>query len=315
MEGSGVNRRRKEKSFENNGQMGSYTDVSFHVVGETELGRESICFETKLHYYEKGSGQPLLMIHGVGQSLYTWRNNIDFFANNGYRVIALDLAGFGYSGHPNIYYTVEEQADIIKAFMAAQRIKKAHIAAFSTGALSAICLAAAHAEMIGKVIFVSPGGPNENYPFALRFLTTWLGQKVFKFFVSEANVYNILAELYFDTTMVTDSVVEGYYRPYCDKEARESLMICLEHFDDSQALSLLKSLRQETLIFSGFEDRIHNEDMIKAYAQKIPKAKHIRFRNCGHFVHEEKPLRFNTETLAFLEENIISSPLCMSKVD
>ncbi|MDD5016622.1 MAG: alpha/beta hydrolase [Eubacteriales bacterium] len=298
-----MNRRRVRKCFKNNKNMGSYADICFEIIGDTDLGKESIRFDTKIHYLEKGKGEPLLLVHGIGQSLFTWRNNIDFFAGNGYRVLAIDLAGCGYSGCPNIYFTVEEYALIIKAFLDTMGIKKAHIAAFSTGCLSAICFAASHPGRAGKLILVSPGGPNENYPFQLKFLSTWLGHKLFMLYFKDTGMHNILCKLYFDATLVTDNVVEGYYRPYENKDVRDSLAICITHFDDTYARSLLKSITQDTFVFSGSEDKIHPEDMIRSYTVTIPKARHHRLRNCAHFVHEEKPSKFNSESLAFLKKS------------
>ena len=97
--------------------MGNFVDIRFEIVGDHKHGRQSHTFEAMIHYYEKGQGQPLLLVHGIGQSLYTWHKNIDYFSEKGYRVIAIDLAGFGYSSHPNIYNTVEETAIILRAFM------------------------------------------------------------------------------------------------------------------------------------------------------------------------------------------------------
>jgi pimeloyl-ACP methyl ester carboxylesterase len=54
------------------------------------------------------------------------------------------------------------------------------------------------------------------------------------------------------------------------------------------------------LVFSGTEDRLHTEEMIRDYALIPPHAEHIRVRNCGHLVHEEKADRFNEAALSFL---------------
>ena len=293
-------RKVNDHTFQNNKRMGAYADIHFEITGDTALGKEGIQFDTKIHYFEKGKGEPLLLVHGIGQSLYTWRNNIDFFANNGFRVVAMDLAGFGYSRHPHIYYTVEEYALIIKAFLDAIKIKKAHIAAFSTSCLSAICFASANPARVGKMIFVSPGGPNEYYPFALKILTTWIGQTFFRFFANELSIYNILSRLFFDTTLITNDMLDEYFLPYRNQYVRDTLALCMTHFDDTYARSLLKSTRHQTIIFSGSDDRIHPENIIHTYSATIPGAKHIQFRNCGHFVHEEKAGRFNDEALAFL---------------
>jgi pimeloyl-ACP methyl ester carboxylesterase len=160
-------RHKKGTLFENNEYIGAYANISFDIATETEMGPETLRFETKIHYYEKGEGEPLLLVHGMGQSLYTWRENIDFFAENGFRVIAPDMVGFGYSGHLNIYYTIEENALVIGAFLDVLGIKKTHIAGFSTGALSALQFAATNPKKVDRLVLVSPGGPNEHYPFIL----------------------------------------------------------------------------------------------------------------------------------------------------
>jgi pimeloyl-ACP methyl ester carboxylesterase len=296
-----MNRRSMLRRFRNGGDIGSYTGVSFEITGHTELGREKIFFETDIHYIDLGDGEPVLLVHGIGQSLYTWRRNLDAFVSEGYRVIALDLAGFGYSGHPNIYYTAEEYAIILKAFMDSLNLKKANIVAFSTGCASAVCFAAAYPKRVDKLVLISPGAPNPNYPFSMKLLSTWLGAAFFKLYFSESSLRNALQNAYFDTTMMTKDVVEGYYAPYRSRDVRETLISCMKHFDDEYALSLLKSIKSETLVFSGTEDRLHDLQEVRAYAAGIPDSKHIRIRNCGHLLHEEKYAKFNAEALKFLK--------------
>jgi len=300
-----VRLRRQNQRFENNKEVGAFADVAFEIGGETRSGSEKIRFDTRIHYMEKGEGEPLLLLHGIGQSLYTWRGSIDFFAKNGYRVIAPDMPGFGYSDCPNIYYTVEEYALIAAAFLDAMHVDKAHIAGFSTGALSALVFAHEHPRRTGKLVLVSPGGPNEDYPFLMKYLTTWLGHRLARFILSESMVRRMLHEQFFDTPLVTADVADEYFAPFKRRDVRETLPISMSHFEDQYARSLLKGTKQNVLVFSGRDDKMHGEKVIKAYAQNIPGAHHLQFRNCGHYVHEEKPGRFNDETLKFLqrEEN------------
>ena len=281
---------------------GDIVNITFNIEGESETGPEIFRFDTTIRYFDTGDtgGETLLLVHGIGQSLFTWRQNIDFFADCGYRVIAMDLAGCGFSGHPNIYYTVEENALVIGAFLDAMGIERAHIGAFSTGALSALVYAHSNPERVGRLVLVSPGGPNENYPFALRALTTWLGRTLFLMHLSETAVRNVLSDLFFDATQIGSQVVAGYYKPLRHRDVRETLVMMMMHFDDTYVRSILKSIRHRMLVFSGTEDRLHTEDMIRDYALIPPHAEHIRVRNCGHLVHEEKADRFNEAARAFL---------------
>jgi pimeloyl-ACP methyl ester carboxylesterase len=295
---------RPRQGFNYDDYPGSTVDISFDIISETEMGTETLRFDTVIRYFDTGEcgGDTLLLVHGIGQSLFTWRHSIDYFADNGYRVIAMDLAGCGYSGHPNIYFTVEENALVIGAFLDAMGIKRAHIAAFSTGALSALCYAHEHPQRVDRLVLVSPGGPNENYPFSLRMLTTWLGRTIFLAYLGEASVHNILSGLYFDATQLRPEVVSGYYLPLRHRDVRETLVMMMMQFDDAYVKSLLKGIRHHTLVFSAAEDKLHREDIIRDYALIIPGAEHIRLRNCGHLLHEEKAERFNEATRAFLKK-------------
>jgi pimeloyl-ACP methyl ester carboxylesterase len=66
-----------------------------------------------LHYSERGSGQPLLVIHGLASDADAWARRLDEFAAAGFRALAFDRRGYGASGAPEVYAatTVQEQAE------------------------------------------------------------------------------------------------------------------------------------------------------------------------------------------------------------
>ena len=68
----------------------------------------------RIHYQEKGTGTPLVLIHGLSSSTYSWKDVFEPLAKN-YRVIAADLKGFGFSGKPDGDYTRRAQAVLVPA--------------------------------------------------------------------------------------------------------------------------------------------------------------------------------------------------------
>jgi pimeloyl-ACP methyl ester carboxylesterase len=98
-------------------------------------------------------------------------------------------------------------------------------------------------------------------------------------------------------------VLAGYYEPYENKETRETLVRCMLHFDDTFVRAKLKAIKKQILVFQGLDDRIHTDDVIRSITTPLQNKRFVRLRNCAHFVHEEKPDKFNEETLAFLTEN------------
>jgi len=66
---------------------------------------------------ESGSGEPVLLIHGLGESIYTWRSFLPNLARS-YRTIAVDLKGAGKSDKPNDEaYSILDQAALLKTFV------------------------------------------------------------------------------------------------------------------------------------------------------------------------------------------------------
>ena len=93
-------------------------------------GKEEVkTVSAKMHYVEQGSGEPLILVHGITQSLYTYRKNIKELSQK-YRVIAVDLLGYGYSEKADITYSVEENALSLEAFMNSLKIPSANFCAF-----------------------------------------------------------------------------------------------------------------------------------------------------------------------------------------
>ncbi|MFT6829355.1 MAG: haloalkane dehalogenase [Candidatus Paceibacteria bacterium] len=75
--------------------------------------------EGTLRYSDEGSGQPILLVHGVPTNSWMYRNLSSELVDNGYRVIAPDLMGFGASDRMAAYddYDFENQAEILIGLM------------------------------------------------------------------------------------------------------------------------------------------------------------------------------------------------------
>lgn len=79
-------------------------------------------YDSKVHYIEAGSGNPILFLHGIPTSCYIWRNIIPYLSTLG-RCIAPDLIGFGQSDKPDIQYTVFEHIQYMSQFIEELNLK------------------------------------------------------------------------------------------------------------------------------------------------------------------------------------------------
>jgi alpha-beta hydrolase superfamily lysophospholipase len=107
------------------------------------LGRFVTVNGVRLHYVERGSGTPLVLLHGNGSMIEDFQSSglIDLAAEK-YRVIAIDRPGFGHTNRPrNTVWTPEAQADLISAALKKIGVQRAIILGHSWGTLVGLALA------------------------------------------------------------------------------------------------------------------------------------------------------------------------------
>ena len=249
-------------------------------------------FETaKMHYLESGKGEPLILIHTAGQSLYTFRSVFYKLAMN-YRVIALDLVGHGYSDRPDFFdYEIGDHAESIAGFMDAMGIESAHLLGFSMGAGFALEFAKRHPDRVGRVIAISPGGITGSMPLSVRMIRSGVFGGIASRVYRVRSVEKMLNECVFDHTVVGPHDINEYFRPASDPDGRAAIRYTIVGFDEDELAASLREVEAPVLIIWGDDDKWHPMEASSLYRSTIPNATVTIVRNAGHLVHEEKPDR------------------------
>jgi len=136
-----VNRQLADKALRDNPPQGRFLDVD----------------GVRLHYLERGSGRPLVLLHGNGSMIQDFQSSglIDLAARD-YRVIAFDRPGFGHSPRPrNVVWTPAAQADLLANALAHLGVEKAIVLGHSWGASVAIAMAVRRAAVVEALILAS----------------------------------------------------------------------------------------------------------------------------------------------------------------
>lgn len=107
---------------------------------------------SKIHYLEKGQGNPILFLHGIPMSSYVWRNIIPHLAPLG-RCIAPDLIGFGRSDHPDINYSISDHIRYIEQFIEALGLKKITLVMHGWGSVVGFNYAMHHEKNCRGLVF------------------------------------------------------------------------------------------------------------------------------------------------------------------
>ena len=98
----------------------------------------------RLHYVERGTGRPLVLLHGNGSMIQDFESSglVDLAAKK-YRVIAFDRPGFGHSDRPrSTVWTPEAQADLLNAALVKMGVSQPLVLGHSWGTLVAVALGA-----------------------------------------------------------------------------------------------------------------------------------------------------------------------------
>ena len=111
----------------------------------------------RLHYVERGAGEPLVRLHGNGSMIQDFESSglVEMAAEN-YRVIVFDRPGFGHSSRPrNVVWTPAAQAQLIRHALERLGVSKAIVLGHSWGASVAVALALKFPGMVRGLVLAS----------------------------------------------------------------------------------------------------------------------------------------------------------------
>jgi len=136
-------------------------DVSFEAVRASvphaEVSRFADIDGVRLHYQEKGVRTPLVLLHGFTSSTYSWKDVFEPLSKS-FRVIAVDLKGFGFSGKPDGDYTRRAQAVLVARLLDHLKIEKAWLGGNSMGGEVALNFALQNPQRVSGLILIDSAG-------------------------------------------------------------------------------------------------------------------------------------------------------------
>lgn len=291
--------RASSNSFKNRKSVGEFTDISFEIAAESDRSQiETI--EASIHFLKFGEGEPLILLHGLGQSLYTWRKMF-WMLENDFEVYAIDLPGHGCSEKAAMAYAVEDFSLSIETFMMKQGIESAHIVAFGEAVTYAMDLAEQSPEKVRSMILVSPMIEADD-PKGKCFSPFIASCSRFMF--SQKNFDMDLESWFFDKTLVTDELLDEYFLPYRDREMKALLKVAAANYNDIEVREGIGGIEAPMLIVRGVNDKL-SPPMDRGLG-RLPglRAKGFSLRNCGWLVQEEKPEKLCAAIKQFISVGI-----------
>jgi pimeloyl-ACP methyl ester carboxylesterase len=254
-----------------------------------------------IHYVHGGSGPPLILLHGGGTWLYTFRQNMDALSRH-FSVYALDLPGHGHTKtlDSTIKYDVATICRALVDFMDRLGIAKSHFTGHSWGGGWSIFFADQHPHRLEKLVLINSSGMHRHEHVMWEFMKIpYVGEFLFKFINAHA-IRKGLEDSFYEKSYVTREMIQNIHDPLRHREKRKAQLSYSRNVDWRKAQDALSRISKPTLIIWGRHDRYIDVKYGRRMADLMPNAKLVVLENCGHSSHEECPETVNRLIINFL---------------
>jgi pimeloyl-ACP methyl ester carboxylesterase len=223
----------------------------------------------KLYYEVYGTGEPVLIVHGNGGSIFDVGAQIDHFRKR-YRVIAMDSRDHGRSSDSPDTITYEKMTDDLAALLDHLKTGPVYVLGWSDGGIEGLLLGIRHPAKVKKIAAMAANlNPSDKalHPEAVAFIKSAMAEM-------SAQPKNI---------------------PASRREAKVTQMMLDEPNIDPKAL---ESIAAPTLVLASDNDVIADEHTLEIY-HRIPNSQLCIFPGATHMIPFDDPVRFNAAVERF----------------
>jgi len=268
-------------------------------------------FDRIAYYDNHQSGPVLLMIHGFAEFGCTFEQLINFLPDH-YRLIRVDLKGFGYSSKNDPeHMTIFDQAEVMLKFVEALNLKKFSLLGHSMGgAISCVMLENEMIrERIDKLILIDSAGMFNDVPDFIQKLSLLDTQNpLIRFTNEELMAYLIMEDAYCKKEKISHDLVSAYAEVMREPKAKECIISAAREFRIANVPGFqqrLTELRVPTVIIWGAEDKIIPLEDGELFNRYLSGSHLVIFPECGHSPQEECPEETGKVICEFLLANVV----------
>jgi pimeloyl-ACP methyl ester carboxylesterase len=282
-------------------------------------------YPIKIAYGEKGTGKPLILLHGLGSWSYNWRHNIAPLAQH-FRVICFDAKGYGFSEKP-VSRREESGHQVIELERIIQDLcdEPPVIVAESLGALVSLALAGKNPGLIGRLVVINAPIFAEKLPHWAMGLLAQTPLEIIQTidYLRLANLFaplvrEIMAierrKVLFDPATLTPEDVYWITYPFIEipgtlVKVAEELQIAVREIENWQAKkpNMLSTIQKNlsniecpTLVLWGDQDSWFPASHGEKLHQHLPNSRLKIISNCYHDASAGACAVVNAEILEFL---------------
>jgi pimeloyl-ACP methyl ester carboxylesterase len=280
-----------------------------YPAGTPFLVRFSRVDGTKLRYIDAGDGTPVIFLHGLGASIYAWRHQLAPVESAGFRVLAFDNRGFGFSEKPAQNYSNESYVHLLISFMDSLQLPDAVLVGHGMGGEIAAQCAISHPGRVRGIVLIDAAGFGVRAPRALviaglpgvataasRVRGRWLTAR-------------LLRSTYADPGKLRSEDIDQYYAPVAEPEFGHALRAVLREFRFDDLMGRLATVQIPAMVLWGERDEWISPRVGRVLASQLPRVAYLSVPNAGYALPEEAPDEVSRLLLAFLRDGVPAPPL------
>lgn len=258
-----------------------------------EIGKTVELEGFRINFHDEGCGPPVLLIHGSGPGVSAWANwrLILPRLSQTHRVIAPDMAGFGYTVAPaNAKYDIDLWVGELLALLDHLGLPKVSVIGNSFGGAIALHLATRHPERVDRIILMGSVG--------VEFDITPGLEKVWGYEPSLEAMRELIGIFAYDHSLATQDLTGMRYRASVRDDVHERFSALFpaprQRWIGRLAVDedKLRALPNKVLLIHGRDDRVIPLLTSQKLASLIPNSELLVIDQCGHWVQIEHPETF-----------------------
>ena len=248
----------------------------------------------RIHYLVGGTGQPIVLVHGLGSRASDWVGLIGPLVRSGHRVYAIDLLGYGDSERPaSAHYSIAEEAHVVEGFLQAQNLQHTDLAGWSMGGWISMVVATDMPQRVSRLVLLDSAG--------LRFQPSF---DPILFTPSDMAQIRALERLLSPSAPLMPDFLARAFLVRAQPEAwviRRSVdaMLTGQNLLDNK----LKQLTMPVLIVWGKEDNLTPLSMAYTIHAGVPNSHLEVFDGCGHLAPGLCASRIAPDMVSFLDKS------------
>ncbi len=261
----------------------------------------------KVYYKETGpQGAPtLLLLHGFGSSLQAW-DDWSLKLEQKYRVIRLDLPGFGLTGaSPANDYSEEKDLAILTYFADKLGLEKFSVMGHSMGGKMAWSLAASQPERVQALVLMAPDGFPETKDIGTKPYEVPAIMGLIKYVLPKYLVRKSIEPAFVQADALNDALVNRYFDMLRAPGVRGAILERSNQTIYTDPVPRLKAIKAPTLLIWGEHDQMIPSTNAQSYANVLSNSTTVLVPKLGHLLQEEQPEKGLTAVMQFLDSHLL----------